>query len=102
MAAPKGNKYGKQFKKGDDPRRNLDGRPKGQTLTERVREVLDTNPDRATAIVEAGIKAAEQGDFQFWKYLCDRMEGTPAQSMNINANITHNVKVYEDGEASPQ
>ena len=95
MAAPQGNKYGKQFKPGDDPRRNVDGRPKGKTLTERVRDVLEQNPDRAAAIVEAGVKAAEGGDFQFWKYLCDRMEGVPAQQLNLSGNITHHVKVIE-------
>lgn len=99
MAAPRGNKYGRQFKPGESG--NPNGRPKGKTLTERVRDVLDSSPDRAAAIVEAGIKAAEDGDFQFWKYLCDRMEGVPAQQVNANVNVTHRIKVYEDGEPKP-
>lgn len=102
MGFQKGNKVGHRFKPGDDPYRNLDGRPRGKTITERVRDLLEANPDRAAAIVEAGVKAAEGGDFQFWKYLCDRMEGVPAQQMNLNANVTHHVKVYEDGEAQPK
>lgn len=93
MAAPKGNQYGKQFQKGESG--NPNGRPKGKTITERVRDLLESNPDRAAAIVEAGVKAAEDGDFQFWKYLCDRMEGTPAQQMNFTGEVTHHVKVIE-------
>ena len=96
MAAPKGNKYGKRFKPGESG--NPDGRPKGKTLTERVKDVLESNPDRAAAIVEAGIRAAEQGDFHFWKYLCDRMEGVPAQQINANVNHTVNVVRVQNGE----
>lgn len=75
MAAPKGNSYGRQFQPGESG--NPNGRPKGKTLTERVRDVLESNPDKAQAIVNAGIKAAEEGDFQFWKYLFDRLDGLP-------------------------
>jgi hypothetical protein len=100
MPAPKGNKNGKatQFKKGETG--NPNGRPKGKTLTERVRDILETNPDKAQAIVDAGVAAAIEGDFQFWKYLFDRLEGTPAQQVQVKADITHHVKVYEDGEAN--
>ena len=98
MPAPKGNKNGRQFKPGESG--NPNGRPKGKTLTERVRDVLDSNPDRAAAIVEAGVKAAESGDFQFWKYLCDRMEGTPAQTVNANVNGQIAIVRVQRGERS--
>lgn len=95
MPAPKGNKNGKatQFKPGQSG--NPNGRPVGKTLTERVRDALESNPDRAEAIVQAGIRAAEEGDFQFWKYLFDRLEGTPAQNVKVEGNLTHHIKVIE-------
>jgi hypothetical protein len=91
MAAPKGNKYGKQFKPGESG--NPNGRPKGKTLTERVRDVLDENPDTAQAIVDAGIEAARKGDFQFWKYMFDRLDGTPTQQLNIDHKVVGIVRV---------
>lgn len=96
MPAPKGNQYGKatQFKPGESG--NPNGRPKGKTLTERVRDVLEANPERAAAIVEAGIQAAEGGDFQFWKYLCDRMEGMPTQMVSANVDAMIRVRFADE------
>jgi hypothetical protein len=77
---------------------NPNGRPKGKTITERLRDLLEEHPDRADKIVEAGVQAAEGGDFQFWKYLCDRTEGTPAQTINANIEATVNIVRVQNGE----
>lgn len=97
MPAPKGNKNGAatQFKSGESWTGNANGRPKGKTLTERVRDVFESNPDKAQALVDAGVAAALSGDFQFWRYLFDRTDGTPAQAIQVSGNITHHVKVIE-------
>jgi len=80
---------------------NPAGKPPGTFgLSDRIRKVLNENPGRAQAIVEAGIAAAEAGDFQFWKYLFDRLEGTPAQTVNANVQAEVHVVRVQRGERS--
>ena len=83
MPAPKGNKQGRQFKPGQSG--NPDGRPKGyRAPTTIMREYLENNPDDAAEIVRVAMDKARGGDFQFFKYLCDRLDGMPSQSVNTN------------------
>jgi hypothetical protein len=72
------------FQKGNDPRRNLEGRPKGaknfDTLFEEaLKRIADTNsttPDEFDRdIVAKGLEMARKGDYRFWKDLLDRRFG---------------------------
>jgi hypothetical protein len=84
----------KKYKPGESG--NPAGKPVGTTsLSDKLRKLLNENPDRSQAIVEAGVRAAEAGDFQFWKYLFDRLEGTPAQTNNLNVTGELHMKVIE-------
>lgn len=99
MGAPKGNKNGRQFQKGQSG--NPKGRPKGHVApTTAIRKYLEEHPECVDEIVRVGIDKMKKGDFQYYKYLIDRLDGTPAQSMLLNTNVTHHIKVYEDGQST--
>lgn len=67
------------FKKGDDPRRNLNGRPpKGETLTGALKEKVDKDAI-ATRLIEI---AMEKGDIAALKYIYDRIDGRPVETVN--------------------
>jgi hypothetical protein len=82
---------GKPFQKGDDPRRNLGGRPLGvenfKTIFERaLKRLADVNqkdPDELyEEIISNGLKSARSGDFKFYKDLLDRIYGKPKESID--------------------
>ena len=57
---------------------NPSGRPKGTSLTARLRKILDEVEDGKTVaqrLMEAGVEAAKKGDFRFWNAIFERMEG---------------------------
>ncbi len=66
------NCIGIPFKEGEDPRRNLKGRPKGKTIKEMVREWLEEHPDDMKAFVEHFVKKNKELAWQM-------MEGRPPQ-----------------------
>jgi ribosomal protein L17 len=80
---------GKPFEK-DDPRINRRGRPKkGETLTDLLREKIETTKTakekltRKERIVEKLIALAEGGDFSALRYLFDRLDGKPKESIEM-------------------
>jgi hypothetical protein len=45
-------------------------------MKQRLERVLsENNGKESQALIEAGVKAAKKGDFRFWSYIFDRMEG---------------------------
>ena len=66
----------------DDPRINREGRPKGKTIKEMVREWLENNPDDMSAFVEHFVKKNKELAWQM-------LEGRPQQD------------VVSDGKALP-
>ena len=57
---------------------NPNGRPRGTGLSDRLRKILDETVDGQTVaerLVQAGVDAAVRGDFRFWRYIFDRVEG---------------------------
>src|SRR5262245_30703793 len=73
-----------RWKKGYAP--NPAGSSKKQRLTRAVLDLLDAKEGLDVAFVKVGMKAALRGDFRFWSYLWDRIEGKQPQS--IDADIT--------------
>ena len=89
---------GVPFKEGFDPRRNLDGRPKGAknftTLFEKaVKEVakkleLGEDPDSVEVeIIKRGIKEALAGKYPFYKDIFDRIYGQPTKTIDLTGSL---------------
>ena len=83
---------GVPFKKGDDPRRNTDGRPKGsvgfktifQEAIKKIAKTQDLDPNSIEVdLVIKGISEARGGNYQFWRDIFDRNYGRPQQQMDI-------------------
>ena len=73
---------------------NPGGRPKGTSITARLREIVEKDDgEAAKAIAEAAMKAAKGGDFRFFKELCDRLDGPIKQQ--IEASIITQVKAID-------
>lgn len=92
----KKQQIGIPFKKGDDPRRNLDGRPTGaegfKTMFVRAIEKIakDTGgkpEDQEMQIITRGILEARKGNFPFYKDVLDRVYGKAPQTIDLNATI---------------
>ena len=77
----------KPFKKGDDKRRNITGRPKRTHLTDCLREQLaEVSSDERTIaehIARVLIKKALAGDIAAIKEAFDRSEGRPIQGIDV-------------------
>lgn len=83
---------GKPFQKGDDPRRNIEGRPLGalnfatkfRAFIEKVAENNETTADEIEQqLLAIGYKRAKEGDYQFWRDLHDRVYGKPQGSLDV-------------------
>ena len=76
------------FEKGD-VRINRKGRPrKGSALTDILNFKLDQRNDAGTLrrelVAEKLLLLAESGDFPALKYVCDRIDGRPKESIELN------------------
>jgi len=58
------------------------GNPQGSSRKQRLTAALNKALDEANveAFVQAGLKLALEGDFRFWSYIFDRVDGKPDQS----------------------
>ena len=96
---------GKPFKK-DDPRINREGRPKkGEALTDILNTVLDevdsSGKMRREIIAEKIVELAEKGDIIALKYIFDRTDGKPIETIKADVkgdiiNVDGVVKKLED------
>ena len=68
--------------------RNLSGRPKGRSLQDELRRMVDdeaTGEDLCNALVRAALDRAFKGDFRFWQEIINRIDGKVAQSHEVDA-----------------
>lgn len=89
---------GKPFVKGEDPRRNLNGVPKGTKhfttlIAEMLREKIQIKKDGQIiemtvdkAMVEAMIRQVIKGDVKAFQALTDRHDGKPHQSIEMEVS----------------
>jgi len=89
-----------QFKKGDDPRRNLDGRPVGSRdfatdFDEAVEEIAkENNMTRSQArklLLKVAYKNAKDGNYSFYKDIHDRIYGTAQNNLNVSGELTSKI-----------
>lgn len=93
MANKKGTPQNlKPFKKGEDPRRNLKGRPPAiPDLEPLLHKVLGEEKDNKTAmeiIIMALRSKATKGDIRAAEILMDRAYGKAKQTIDNNINVT--------------
>ena len=58
--------------------RNLNGRPKGRSLQDHLRNLIDhevTGEQLCDALVKSAIDRALKGDFRFWQEIIERIDG---------------------------
>lgn len=81
----------KNFKPGEDPRRNLAGKPKKlPELDALLTEVLGSFEDKnsgAQAILKAMLAKAKRGDVKAADLLLNRAYGKVADKLNVDANF---------------
>ena len=68
--------------------RNTKGRPKGRSLQDELRRMVDdevTGEDLCNALVRAALDRALKGDFRFWQEIINRVDGKVAQSHEVDA-----------------
>lgn len=84
---------GKPFVKGNDPRRNLDGRPpKEFSITNALKDLLaeenpETKVERYKELIKVAYDKALTGDNDMMKYLINRIEGMPRGEQTTNVNV---------------
>lgn len=61
---------------------NLKGRPpRGHTLTDLMRQILEENPEKKRALVNTLLEMAAKKDIAAIREVLDRLEGKPLQSI---------------------
>ena len=72
---------------------NPGGRPKGTSITARLRKLVEKNEGEvADALCKAIVKAGLKGDYRFVKEILDRLDGPVKQQ--IEGNMTTHYKVH--------
>ncbi len=95
------------FQKGDDPRRNLDGRPLGalnfatkwRIFIDKVAKENAMTPEQVDEqLLAVGFKKAKEGDYNFYRDVHDRVYGRPKQDIDITSkgeSIVNDVRIDE-------
>lgn len=77
-----------RFKSGDEWNGNRNGRPKGTSLTDRLRRLLEENEGKnAEEVVQAVIDEAKKGDPRFAQMIFDRMDGKVTDKLEVEGNM---------------
>ena len=69
-----------QFKPGQSG--NPSGRPKATPITDALRQAL-SDPAELSKFITAILKKAKKGDVKAFQAVADRLEGKPAQALNL-------------------
>jgi hypothetical protein len=91
----------KPFKKGNDPKRNLGGRPKGKSISTLLNELLEkkvkdldgTERTRAEIIAlkllskATDAKTVDNSVLKAIEQILDRSEGKAKQTVDVNSNV---------------
>ena len=84
------------FQKGDDPRRNLNGRPKGSiSVIGRLKQMWEENPEEFEEFVKEYKK-----DPANRKHITEMIDGKPNQPLDVKGDININVIRYDDSNTS--
>ena len=92
------------FKKGDDPRRNLEGRPVGsrdfstdfdEVVEEIAKENGVTKSEARKRLLKVAYKYANEGNFSFYKDIHDRIYGTATNKTDLNVKGDVNITIAE-------
>jgi hypothetical protein len=87
---------GKPFQSGDDPRRNMNGKPKGARhfttlFKEAVTKIAEGEAESDDIlIVKKVIAKAKEGDLKAVDMILDRTDGKAEQIINLDADVTVN------------
>jgi hypothetical protein len=70
-----GGVTGKGFKPGQSG--NPKGRPKGRTISNELRKIIEEDDDGkiATALAKKALQCALDGDFRYWNAIIERVDG---------------------------
>lgn len=97
-----------RFRAGPDPRRNTGGRPRGVSITRRLRELLaapvselSLRPDSTglDAVALRLLRAAVEGDVRAINSLMDRVEGKPTQRVKATVRNVGIADAVAEAEA---
>jgi len=84
------------FQKGDDPRRNLEGRPKGtrdfstdfdEAVDEIAKENGMTRSQARKILLKVAYKNAKEGNYSFYKDIHDRIYGQAQQKVENSGTV---------------
>ena len=87
---------GKPFVKGDDPRRNLDGKPLGtknfetdfdEAVDEIAKENNMTRSEARKVLLKVAFKQAKDGNYSFYKDIHDRIYGQAKAVIDADLNV---------------
>lgn len=93
-----------QFQKGDDPRRNLDGRPPGalnfstkwKIFIDKVAKQNNMTPEEIDEqLFAVGFKKAKDGEYAFYRDIHDRVYGKPLQQTELKVDGEIPVRIIE-------
>lgn len=78
---------------------NPKGRPRGNTITERLRKVVEQDDDGRIAdeLVKAATEAAKAGDFRFWNAIVERLDGKVSDKRQDDDSDSQ----LDDGSSTP-
>lgn len=89
---------GKPFQKGDDPRRNLEGRPKGSlSVIGRLKQMFEENPELFEQFVKEYMADANNR-----RHITEMIDGKPLQKLGNadGSNLTINILDYTNGKTN--
>lgn len=85
---------GVPFQKGEDPRRNLNGRPAGtnnfetdfdEAVDEIAKENGMTRSEARKLLLKVAFKHAKEGNYSFYKDIHDRIYGTATNKVDVTS-----------------
>jgi len=86
------------FQKGEDPRRNEDGRPKGSLSfttiwNKAIKKIAEANDLKDVdevdiRLLQVAVKEAMSGNYSYFRDIYDRRLGRPTQTIDLQSDVT--------------